>query len=304
MPTNKQDIQLSKPRDLQAKSRPLPGTLAFIGGGNMATSLISGLVADGHDPQRILVSDPEHEKLATLAARFGIRSVSGNLEAAANAEVLILAVKPQALHSVCEELQATVQKHRPLVISIAAGVREVYLQQWLGGSLSLVRTMPNTPAMLQSGATVLHADRGSVSAAQRDLAESVMRSVGLTCWVEDEALLDAATALSGSGPAYFFLVMEALEQAGIQMGLNPMTAHLLTIQTALGAARMAIESSESPAILRERVTSRGGTTEEALRIFEAGGLRGLFGQALTGARNRSEELSRILGVSDGQHLPY
>jgi len=281
-------------RGLLTEDRPRPATLAFVGGGNMAASLIGGLVADGHDPRHILVSDPEHEKLATLAARFGIRSAAGNPDAAARAEVLILAVKPQVLRQVCEGLRATVQRHRPLIISIAAGVREVYLQQWLGGGLALVRTMPNTPAMIQSGATVLHADRG-VSAPQRNLAESVMRAVGLTCWVEDEAQLDAATALSGSGPAYFFLVMEALEQAGAGLGLDPQTARLLTIQTALGATRMAMESSEPPAVLRERVTSPGGTTERALRIFEESGLRGLFGRALAAARERSEELSRLLG---------
>jgi pyrroline-5-carboxylate reductase len=276
------------------EDRPRPATLAFIGGGNMATSLIGGLVSDGHDPRHILVSDPEHEKLATLAARFGIRSAAGNPEAATRAEVLILAAKPQALRQVCEELRTTVQRQRPLVISIAAGVRECYLQQWLGGGLALVRTMPNTPAMIQSGATVLHADLG-VSPQQCDLAESVMRAVGITCWVENETLLDAATALSGSGPAYFFLVMEALERAGTELGLDPETAHLLTIQTALGAARMAMESSESPAILRERVTSPGGTTERALRIFEEGGLQELFGRALVGARERSVELSQLLG---------
>jgi len=276
----------------------LQTTVAFIGGGNMATSLISGLVADGHDPHRILVSDTEHEKLANLSARFGVRSVSSNLEAVTHADALILAVKPQVLRAVCEEIQPIIQKHRPLVISIAAGVREIYLQQWLGHSVALVRTMPNTPAMLQAGATVLHADRNMVSSQQRDTAESIMRSVGLTCWVETEALLDAATALSGSGPAYFFLVMEAMQQAGMKLGLDSGIAHLLTIQTALGAARMAMESTESPATLREKVTSRGGTTETALRIFADGGLVALFSKALTGARDRSAELSRMLGEAN------
>lgn len=299
MNANKQVFYSEPKHELLTKNRPLQATLGFIGGGNMATSLISGLVADGHDPQRILVSDAEHEKLANLSANFSIRSAPSNLEVAFHAEVLILAVKPQTLHTVCEEIRLTVQQQRPLVISIAAGVREIYLQQWLGNNVALVRTMPNTPAMLQAGATVLHADHNVVSPQQRDMAESVMRSVGLACWVENEALLDAATALSGSGPAYFFLVMEAMEQAGIALGLEPGIAHLLTIQTALGAARMAMESSESPANLRERVTSRGGTTEQALRIFEEGKLRNLFTQALTGARDRSEELSKMLGEING-----
>ncbi|KOR29692.1 pyrroline-5-carboxylate reductase [Achromatium sp. WMS1] len=272
-------------------------TLAFIGGGNMATSLISGLVADGHDPKRILVSDLEHERLAALSARFGVKSTADNLEAAKQADVVILAVKPQILQTVCIELQAMLQKQKPLIISIAAGVCEAHLQQWLGGNLPLVRTMPNTPAMLQTGATVLYANNAMVSNQQRNLAESVMRAVGLTCWIKDEAQMDAVTALSGSGPAYLFLVMEAMEQAGIELGLDPRTAQLLTIQTALGAAKMAMESNEPPAMLKERVTSRGGTTEKALEIFENGGLRTLFSNALAGAKARSEELSSVLGVS-------
>jgi pyrroline-5-carboxylate reductase len=294
MASTEQSTHPRRARGLLTEDRPRSATLAFIGGGNMAASLIGGLVADGHDVGCILVSDPEHEKLAALAARFGIRSAADNRAAAEAADVLILAVKPQVLRQVCEGLRQVVQRRRPLVLSIAAGVRERYIQRWLGGGLALVRTMPNTPAMIQAGATVLHADRG-VTAQQRNQAESVMRAVGLTRWVEEEALMDAATALSGSGPAYFFLVMEAMEQAGTRLGLDPETARLLTIQTALGAARMAMESSESPALLRERVTSPGGTTERALNIFDEGGLRDLVGRALTGARERSEELSRLLG---------
>lgn len=279
---------------LLTENRPQPATLAFIGGGNMASSLIGGLVADGYDPGHILVSDPQHQKLADLAARFGVRSVADNAAAARRADVLVLAVKPQALKPVCLELRAAVRAHKPLLISIAAGVRESFVQEWLGGGLPLVRTMPNTPAMIQAGATVLHAGPG-VTADQRNLAESILRAVGLTRWVANEGDLDAVTALSGSGPAYFFLVMESMEQAGIELGLDPETARLLTIQTALGAARMAMESRDAPATLRERVTSPGGTTERALEIFEDGDLRALFRRALSGARDRSEELSKLLG---------
>ncbi len=265
-------------------------TIAFIGGGNMASSLIGGLIADGYDPKRILVSDPDREKLAGLAARFAIQSAADNEDAVAQAEIVVLAVKPQLLKQVAEGLASKVQQRRPLVISIAAGVREGLLQQWLGGGVALIRTMPNTPAVLQAGATVLHADSG-VSDEQKSLAESIMRAVGLTRWVDDEAMMDAVTALSGSGPAYFFLVMEAMKQAGIEMGLPADTAHLLTLQTALGAARMAIESSEGPAALRQRVTSPGGTTERALEVLNEGGLRRLFGEALEAARDRSMALS-------------
>jgi len=268
--------------------------IAFIGGGNMAASLIAGLVADGCEPQHILVSDPDGQKLANLAARYGIRPVADNREAAGRAEVLVLAVKPQQLQAVAIDLAPVVQQRRPLVISVAAGIRQELLQRWLGPGMALVRTMPNTPAMIQTGATVLHAGP-AVTPPQRNLAESILRAVGLTQWVEDEGLMDTVTALSGSGPAYFFLVMEAMEQAGIELGLSPETARILTLQTALGAARMAIESSEGPAKLRERVTSPGGTTERALAVLEGGELRGLFKRALQDARDRSVELSRLLG---------
>jgi len=271
-------------------------TIAFIGGGNMTTALIGGLIADGTDPQTLTATDPDPAKREALAARFGIRTLQDNAEAAREANVLVLAVKPQMLGSVASELAPVLAKHKPLLISIAAGVRCDTLKGWLGGhaNLALIRTMPNTPAMIQCGATVLFAGPG-VNADQRDAAEHVLRAVGLTRWVEDEGLLDAATALSGSGPAYYFLFMEAMEAAAVELGLPADTAHLLTLQTALGAARMAMESSDSPAVLRHKVTSPGGTTEQALKTFEDGGLRDLVDRALTAARDRSKELSRILG---------
>jgi pyrroline-5-carboxylate reductase len=268
--------------------------ITFIGGGNMATSLISGLIADGYDPQRITVSDPDNDKLAQLAARFGIHTLSDNQQAASIADVVVLSVKPQILEAVAIELAGVIRQHQPLVISIAAGVQESVLRAWLGEKVALVRSMPNTPAMIQTGATGLHAGKG-VSNEQKDLAESILRAVGITCWVRDESLMDAVTAISGSGPAYFFLVMEAIEEAARNMGLDEETARLLTLQTALGAARMAIESNDSPATLRDKVTSRGGTTEKALSILEQGRLRALFNKALNGARDRSVELSKLLG---------
>jgi len=269
-------------------------TIAFIGAGNMAASLIGGLVADGYDPKRIIASDSDAEKPASLAASFGIRSAASNSDAIRQADVVVLAVKPQVLKQVAESLASDIQQWHPLVVSIAAGVREQHLQSWLGGGVTLIRTMPNTPAMLQAGATVLHAGEG-VSDEQRNLAESILRAVGLTRWVDNEAMMDAVTALSGSGPAYFFLIMEAMEQAGLELGLPADTSRLLTLQTALGAARMAIESSGGPAILRQQVTSPGGTTEKALKTLETGNIRELFQRALTDARDRSVELSRLLG---------
>ena len=269
-------------------------TIAFIGGGNMALSLIGGLVADGYDAKKIIASDKNPDQLASLSARFGTRSAADNKQAAEGADVVVFAVKPQILESVARELSALIEARRPLVISIAAGIREKSLATWLGGDVPLVRTMPNTPAMIQAGATVLHANN-QVTREQRDLAETILRAVGLTCWVDDESLLDVVTALSGSGPAYFFLVMEAMEQAGLELGLPADSARLLTLQTALGASRMAMESNEGPAVLRQKVTSPGGTTERALEIFEEGGLKAIFKNAITAAKERSEELSQILG---------
>ena len=268
--------------------------IAFIGAGNMAGALIGGLIADGVPPERLLAADPSADKCQALAAATGIRTLADNRAAAAEADTLVLAVKPQVLKDVATGLAEIVSQRRPLVISIAAGIRSASLQRWLGGDVALVRTMPNTPAMVQAGATVLFATPG-VSEVQRERAESLMRAVGLTQWVDDEDLIDAVTALSGSGPAYFFLVMEALEDAARELGLAPEAARLLTLQTAFGAARMALESSDPPATLRRNVTSPGGTTERALGVLEDGGIRDLFSRALKAARQRSIELSKDLG---------
>ncbi|CAK0769095.1 Pyrroline-5-carboxylate reductase [Gammaproteobacteria bacterium] len=270
--------------------------ITFIGGGNMATSLIGGLVADNYPLHRILVSEPDPGQRAKLASLFAIQPISSNVDAIAKADVIILATKPQDLADACRELASAIQHgtRRPLVISIAAGVRVEHLQRWLGGEVALVRTMPNTPAMIQAGATALYAAEG-VTEEQRNQAETVMRAVGITQWVDREDLIDVVTAVSGSGPAYFFLIMEAIEAAALRLGLAPGTARLLTLQTALGAARMAIESSDSPALLRQKVTSPGGTTERALACLEEGDVRRLFDAALEAARDRSVELSRLFG---------
>jgi pyrroline-5-carboxylate reductase len=268
--------------------------LAFIGGGNMARSLIAGLIADGYPAQNFWVADPNAEQLAELRQNFGIHTAMSNAQAMEHASVVVLAVKPQVLKTVAQELAPTIQKHRPLVVSIAAGIREPDLNRWLGGGAAVVRTMPNTPALVQTGATALYANP-HVSQEQRNLAESILRSVGLTLWLEDETQMDAVTALSGSGPAYFFLVMEALENAAMRLGLNREVAHLLTLQTALGAAKMALESNEDTADLRARVTSKGGTTEQAVRVLQEGHLQELFDAALKAAHIRSIELAKLLG---------
>jgi pyrroline-5-carboxylate reductase len=268
-------------------------TIAFIGGGNMATSLVAGLIADGYKPSALVVSEPDSAKRAALAERFDVGTTSDNAAALSGAAVAVLCVKPQMAREVCQGLASATAAGDVLFISIMAGIREASLQAWLGGGVPVVRSMPNTPAMIQAGAIVLHATE-QVSPEQRNLAETILRAGGLTRWVEREELLDVVTALSGSGPAYFFLLMEAMEAAGIRLGLDPESARLLTLQTALGAARMAIESEESPEILRQRVTSPGGTTERALGVLEDGGLRPLVDTAIAAARDRSEELSRLL----------
>lgn len=268
-------------------------TLVFIGGGNMAQALISGLLSDGTPPDSIIVAEPDTERRERLAANLGIRTRDDNQGAAREADVLILAVKPQILESVARDLSAIVRQRQPLCLSIAAGVTHATLRRWLGADAALVRTMPNTPAMIQTGATGLYAS-GQVSNEQKDQAERIMRSVGLTQWVEDESLMDVVTAVSGSGPAYFFLIMEAMENAAKKMGLPAETAHLLVLQTSLGAARMALENHHDLAGLRQGVTSPGGTTEQAIKTFEQNGLRQLVEQALTAARDRSVELSKDL----------
>jgi len=268
--------------------------LAFIGAGNMARSLIGGLIADGWDPASISVSDPDSRQLATLTNHFQVHTDTDNHKVVEASKVVVLAVKPQIIQEVAEDLGSTVQKQAPLVISIAAGIRSSDLQRWLGGNCALVRCMPNTPALVQSGATALYRNE-QVSSEQKDLAESILRAVGLALWVEDEALMDTVTALSGSGPAYFLLVIEALQEAGTALGLDEKTARLLALQTAFGAAKMALESREDAAVLRQRVTSPGGTTEKALAVLEAGGLKTLFNDALTAARDRSRELAQQLG---------
>jgi len=271
-------------------------SIGFIGGGNMAGSLIGGLIHDGCAPDLLWVSDPADQHRQEFASRFGIHTTNDNAALVANCDVVLLAVKPQVLTEVCKEIATAVQQRQPLLISIAAGVGSEAIERWLGGGVSLVRVMPNTPALVQSGAAGLFATAG-VSDAQRGMAESIMRAVGLTLWVEQESSMDAVTALSGSGPAYFFLVMEAMEKAGQALGLSAESARLLTLQTAFGAAKMALESEHGAAELRRRVTSPGGTTEAALKVLSNGNgnIETLFADALTAARDRSVELSTQLG---------
>ncbi|MEH6502771.1 MAG: pyrroline-5-carboxylate reductase [Cycloclasticus sp.] len=270
--------------------------IGFIGGGNMASSLIGGLVSNGYPADKITVSDLDADKLAYLSDAFGINNTQDSNQLVLQADILVLAVKPQHMQSVADIIKISVQKKKPVVVSIAAGIRINALQHWLGGKLPVVRCMPNTPALVKAGATGLFANE-EVNEDQKDQVESLLRAVGVTVWLAEEGDLDAVTALSGSGPAYFFMVMEALEAAAIEAGLDQKTAQLLTQETALGAAKMALESSESAAVLRQRVTSPGGTTERAIGVMEERGLQGVFREAVLAAKERSVELSDELGES-------
>jgi pyrroline-5-carboxylate reductase len=265
--------------------------IGFIGGGNMASSLVSGLIASGHSPQHLWVSDINPETLKALAENLNVNTSASNDSVINEVDVVVLAVKPQVLSSVAKSAAALIQQKKSLVVSIAAGISQHSLSQWLGAETAIVRCMPNTPALVLTGATALHAN-AKVTAEQRNLAENIMRSVGIALWVKDESELDAVTAVSGSGPAYYFLLMEAMEKAALELGLSEVTARLLVQQTALGAAKIALESSESPERLRKRVTSPGGTTQRAIETFEQGGFIGLVSKALHAARDRSIEMSK------------
>ncbi|GAB4257226.1 MAG: pyrroline-5-carboxylate reductase [Methylomicrobium sp.] len=260
----------------------------------MASSLISGLIASGHSPSQIWVSDINQDALTALSNTLQVNTSVSNAEVIEQVDVIVLAVKPQVLREVAESCAATIQNKRPLVVSIAAGITQQSLSRWLGADIAVVRCMPNTPALVLTGATGLHAN-ACVDDTQRDLAENILRAVGMSIWVDDEAELDTVTAVSGSGPAYYFLLMEAMERAALQLGMTEETARLLIQQTALGAAKIALESNESPEQLRKRVTSPGGTTEQAINFFEQGGFRDLVAGAIAAAHQRSIEMSKQLG---------
>lgn len=263
--------------------------ITFIGGGNMANSIIGGLVAQGFEAQNIEVCDPVADSRTRLEQSFGIKTSDNNSAAASNAGTVILAVKPQIMRSVCEELRASLA-HKPLIISIAAGIPLTKLNEWLGDKLAIVRCMPNTPALVQAGASGLYAN-SYCNAEQRELAERILKSVGVVEWLADEALIDAVTAVSGSGPAYFFLFMEAMIDAGVEQGLPRETATNLAIQTCLGAGLLAKNSDVDVAELRRRVSSPGGTTLKAIESFEKNNLRSLVSDAMHACAHRAKEMA-------------
>jgi pyrroline-5-carboxylate reductase len=267
--------------------------ITFIGGGNMARSLIGGLVATGISNKDISVSEPKADLRETLTKDFGVNALEENASAVMGANVIVLAVKPQILQEVVTPLGSLVAKARPLLISVAAGVTCSSIERWIGGDPALIRVMPNTPALIGAGISALYAN-SNVGVDQRALAEKIVTAVGKTVWIEEESLMDAVTAVSGSGPAYFFYVMQAIHDAAVREGLDTETARVLSLETALGAARLALASTEDPGKLQAQVTSPGGTTEAAIKILDDSGVRDTLQQAVSAARARGGELAKLL----------
>lgn len=277
-------------------SEPFPATfaqIAFVGGGNMARSLIGAQRARGVPRTAIRVAEPRAEAREALAREFDVSTFADNAEAVAGADCVLLAVKPQMMQAVCAGLIEPLRDAHPLVISIAAGIRIAQLERMLGARHAIVRCMPNTPALVGAGASGLCANR-NVDPDQRVLAENILDAAGIVRWIDDETQMDTVTALSGSGPAYFFLLVEAMEDAAVELGLPRDTARALAAQTCLGAGHMLADDDETAAELRKRVTSPHGTTAAALDALEQGGFRSLVKKALTAARTRGAAMSAEL----------
>lgn len=266
--------------------------IAFIGAGNMARAIIGGLLENGFAAANIWASEPDASRLQDLAEQ-GLNTTTDNTAAVAAADMVVLAVKPQVMQAVVTDLAPAAQEHKPLFVSIAAGISLEALDRWLGGNAAVVRCMPNTPSLVQTGASGLFANE-RVSELQRTQATQALEAVGIALWVQTEAELDIVTAISGSGPAYYFLMMEAMTAAGAKLGLSEETARGLTLQTALGAARMASSSDVDAAELRRRVTSPKGTTEQAILTFQAEGLEAIVEKAMVACRDRAEAMTAEL----------
>ena len=267
--------------------------IGFIGAGNMAYALIKGLLNNGFDANQINISDPNEELLLNRESELKVTTYSDNTSLLINSDIIFFAVKPQVLSSVCLELKGVV-KSKHLFVSIVAGIRSSDINRWLGGNFALIRTMPNTPALFQSGVTGLFANE-VVDNEQKSLVESILSSVGECFWVNEEKLIDAITAISGSGPAYFFLLMESMKQAGMALGLDEETANSLSIQTAYGASLMANKTGKDSRTLRTEVTSPNGTTQSAIESFQDQNFEGIVANATRAAYDRARELSNELG---------
>jgi pyrroline-5-carboxylate reductase len=268
--------------------------IAFIGGGNMAAALISGLAGKLVPGADIHVVDPNPDALGRLRGQYGVTTSAAIDAEVVIADVLVLAIKPQQMRDVADTIAPLLTRGAPLIVSIAAGIRSADLSRWLGGYGALVRCMPNTPALIGQGITGMVAMAG-VTPAQKAAADGVLAAVGKTVWLDDEALIDPVTAVSGSGPAYVFYFMEAMQQAAEELGLTSAQGRDLAIATFTGAAQLAAHSNESVEVLRERVTSKGGTTYAALTSMQAAGVKEAIVAAVKAAAARGRELGEALG---------
>lgn len=270
-------------------------TIGFIGGGNMATSLIGGIVSQGDTPaDHIWVFEPNAERAQALCQEFGIRAARDNSELIRNSEIVVVAVKPQILQQVISPYADVFKATQPLIVSIVAGITASSIEKWLGADFSIVRVMPNTPALVGMGASGLYANN-NVNPQQRDAASRICNAVGISAWVNAEADIDSVTALSGSGPAYFMLFIQALIEAAEAAGLSSDSAKALAVQTASGAAHLIASSDTSLQTLIDNVTSPNGTTEKALQSLDNANIKGVIADAFEAARSRSEELAKELG---------
>ena len=269
-------------------------TIAFIGAGNMASSIIGGLIQNGWPADKIIGTGRAQEKLDKLQERFGIEVTTDNHHALQKADVVMLGVKPYAMQALLEDIAPSLESNKHLLISLAAGINMSSLEKWTSPDFAIVRSMPNTPSLLREGVTGLIANQ-QVNDDQKSLTDTIFTSTGIAQWVATEDMIDSIIAVSGSGPAYFFLFMEAMRQTGIELGFDEETAERLTVQTALGAARMAQEEDVEIAELRRRVTSPNGTTEQAIKTFQQGDLQGLVDKSMKAAVKRAQEMAKELG---------
>lgn len=270
---------------------PADSKIVFIGGGNMGQALAGGLLNSGWPAENVTIVDTDPDMSARLKSQFKQCHIFSRTETAlASVDIVVLAVKPQAMRLACEQIAAQCQSTRPLVISIAAGTSTKDVDTWLGGGLAVVRCMPNTPALVQAGTTGMYAN-SEVSLQQREIAEAVLGSVGFALWLQQESLLDVVTAVSGSGPAYFFYLIEAMLDAGQSLGLNEMQARQLVVHTAAGAAQLIEKTGETPQQLRLAVTSKGGTTEAAIKTLDQGNVKNIIRAAITNAAEKAQQLA-------------
>lgn len=267
--------------------------IAFVGCGNLSTSLVRGLLASGYPKEKIWVTNRSAEKNQLLRESLEVHAGEDNHKAVKHANVIVLGVKPQQMQALAKEIAVIVQEKKPLIISVAIGISTEMLSNWLGGEFAIVRSMPNTPAIVSTGASGLYANT-LVTDAQKDFAESLHRAVGIAIWVDKESLIDVVAALSGSGPAYFFYMIEAMQSAAVKLGLPEKEASELALQTALGASRLAIESSDDVATLRKKVTSPKGTTEQAIKVFDERQFPRMIEEGMRATILRAQELTASL----------